>query len=39
MLVDFLHFAAMYAILITLIRLGQAKLAGTEWGKILAFMG
>lgn len=39
MLVDFIHFAAMYLILMTLVRLGQAKFAGTEFGKLLAFYG
>lgn len=39
MLVDFIHFAAMYFILMTFVRLGQARFAGTEFGKLLAFYG
>lgn len=36
---DFIHFAALYFILMTVIRLGQARFAGTEFGKLLAFYG
>lgn len=36
---DFIHFAALYFILMTFIRLGQARFAGTEFGKLLAFYG
>lgn len=39
MLIDLVHFAALYAILVTLIRLGQAYFINTEFGKLLAFFG
>lgn len=36
---DFLQFAAHFFILMTALRLLQAKFAGTELGKTLAFFG
>lgn len=36
---DFIQFAAMYFILMTALRLLQAKFQGTEFGKTLAFFG
>ena len=36
---DFLQFIALYAIMITGLRLLQAKFQGTEFGKTLAFFG
>lgn len=39
MVVDFIHFAAMYAILMVMLRLGQAQFAGTNFGKVLALLG
>jgi hypothetical protein len=39
MVIDFIHFLAMFAIAMTLLRLGQAQFAGTEFGKVLAFFG
>lgn len=38
-LVDILHFAALYAILITALRLGQAHFNDRPIGKVLAFFG
>jgi hypothetical protein len=39
MLVDFFHFAANYIILLVVLRLLQARLADTQWGSALAFLG
>lgn len=38
MAVDFLQFAANFLILSIIIRVLQGKLAGTEWGRVLAFI-
>lgn len=37
--VDFIHFAALYAILIVLLRLGQGAFTDRPIGKVLAFFG
>lgn len=39
MVIDIFHWIFIYAIVITALRLGQAKFAGTEFGKVLAFFG
>jgi hypothetical protein len=39
MVFDFFHFVAMYAILMVMIRLLQAKTKDTAWGPTFAFFG
>lgn len=39
LLADFIQFVANYIILIALLRIAQAKMKDTEWGKALAFLG
>jgi hypothetical protein len=39
MMVDFVHFASLYVIFMVILRLLQARFAGTEFGKCLAFFG
>jgi hypothetical protein len=36
---DFVQFAAMYLIFVTMLRLLQGRFQGTEFGKVLAFYG